>query len=105
MFRGLISIFSSGLILNPLFILGVASGAFLSHRFSEETIFGIFTDYEIYLVAVAIAFVYTFAFRQVYKGYSKVVDWNATFERFVGYSGMLIITSILSAIFFEFWIF
>lgn len=101
MFKGFISLFSSGLILHPMVLLGIGSGCFLSYRFDLEQIFDIFAYYDFYLVGAAIAFVYTFAFNQVYKGYSNTVDWDETFKRFLGNAGTLILTMVLSSIFFE----
>lgn len=105
MFRGVISLFTSGLILHPMLLLGIGSGMFLSYRFDLERLFDIFSYYDFYLVAVAIAFVYTFAFNHVYKGYSSTIDWEETFKRFFGNSGIVILTTILSSVFFEILIF
>ena len=101
MIKGIIALFSSGTILNPMVWMGILGGLFISYRWKLENIYSIFRDYNFYLIAVAIAFVYTFAFSHVHKGYSNVVDWKATFGRFVGHSGMLILTTVLSAIFFS----
>ncbi len=101
MLRGVISLFTSGLILHPMVLLGIGSGMFLSYRFGLEQLFDIFAYYDFYLVAMAVAFVYTFAFNQVFKGYSSTIDWGETFKRFLGNSGTVILTTVLSSVFFE----
>ena len=101
MIKGIIALFSSGTILNPMVWIGILGGLFLSYRYSLEKIYGIFYDYNFYLIGMAIAFVYTFAFNQVYKGYSNVIDWPSTFKRFFSHSFMIILSTVLSAIFFS----
>lgn len=105
MFRGILNFFSSGTVLNPMFLLGVGSGAFLSYRFNTDKLYSIFMWYDTYLVAVAIAFVYTFAFNQVFKGYSSTIDWPETFKRFISQSILLIISAVVSAFVFEQFVF
>ncbi len=102
MIKGIISLFTTGMILNPMILLGIASGMFLSYRFDSniEKLIDIFSGYDTYLVAVSIAFVYTFAFNQVYKGYSSTVDWDETFKRFIGNSLKIVLSTIMSVIFF-----
>ncbi len=100
MIKGIIALFSSGTIFHPMVWLGVLGGLFLSYRYGFEGIYDVFRDYNFYLIAVAIAFVYTFAFRIVYKGYSNTIDWSATFGRFFGHCGMILLSTILSIIFF-----
>ena len=100
MIKGIIALFSSGTILNPMVWIGVMGGLFLSYRYGFEGIYDILEDYNFYLIAVAIAFVYTFAFRIVYKVYSNTIDWSGTFGRFVGHCGMILLSTILSIVFF-----
>ncbi len=101
MIKGIINLFKSGLILNPMILLGICTGIFLSYRHGLQYFYSnIIVNYDFYLICVSVAFVYTFAFRQVYKGYSNVVDWAETFKRFIGNSFLLIITTIFTVIFF-----
>ncbi len=105
MFRGILNFFSSGTVLNPMFLLGLGSGAFLSYRFNTDKLYSIFMWYDTYLVAIAIAFVYTFAFNQVFKGYSSTIDWPETFKRFISQSILLIASAAVSAFIFEQFVF
>jgi hypothetical protein len=105
MFRGILNFFSSGTILNPMFLLGFGSGVFLSYRFDTERVYSIFMWYDTYLVAIAIAFVYTFAFNQVFKGYSSTIDWPETFKRFISQSILLIVSAIVTSFVFERFVF
>ncbi|MBR1649006.1 MAG: hypothetical protein IJ689_05340 [Alphaproteobacteria bacterium] len=102
MFRGIIHFFTSGMVLSPMFWLGLGSGCYLGKRFGLEKLYDIFQGYDFYLVAVGIAFVYTFAFNHVYKGYSNTVDWEETFNRFLGNTFRLVATTILAAVFFTY---
>ncbi len=100
MIKGIIALFSSGTILNPMVWLGVLGGLFLSYRLGLEKIYDVFKDYNFYLISFCVAFVYTFAFNQVYKGYSNVIDWMGTVKRFFGHWWMLMLSTFLAAIFF-----
>ena len=105
MLKGILSLFTSGMVLNPMFLIGLAGGAYMSYYFDPEKIYSIFFDYKIYALAVAVGFIYTFLFNRVQKGYSGAVDWAETFKQFITNSINLVVTLICAVIFFEFLIF
>ena len=105
MIKGILSLFTSGMFLNPMFLIGLGGGAYMSYHFDAEKIYSVFFGYKIYAVSVVVAFIYTFLFNRVQKGYSSLVDWPETFKQFITNSINLLVTLLCSVIFFEFFIF
>lgn len=100
MLRGLKALFTSGLIVNPMVLIGIFGGIVFSSEFETEIIFSIFSDYNYYLVALAIAFAYVVFFQKVYIGYGSQVDWAATVKKLPGAFAKLVLANILSVVFF-----
>lgn len=100
MLRGLKALFTSGLIVNPMVLIGIFGGIVFSSEFETEIIFSIFSDYNYYLVALAIAFAYVVFFQKVYIGYGSQVDWAATAKKLPGAFAKLVLANILSVVFF-----
>ncbi len=67
MIRGLIALFSSGTILNPMVLLGVLSGFLLKAFLSYGEIFALYGNYHFYIGVVFVAFLYGMIFKKVYK--------------------------------------
>lgn len=102
MIKGILSLFTSGMFINPMFLIGLGGGAYLSYYHDAEAIYAFFFDFKIYVLAVVVAFIYTFLFNRVQKSFSTVVDWPETFKQFITNSINLLITLICATIFFEF---
>lgn len=83
MIKGLISLFTSGAIFNPMLLLGVISGAFAIIKLPPETIRDLFGDYHFYAAIAFLAVVYTALFAKIYKEGGEDIDWPATAGRMV----------------------
>ncbi len=81
MFRGIIALFTSGVILNPLVLLGIFSGFYAMIKLETGTIIGLFGDMRFYAVIACIAAVYTLVFAKIYQEGGLNVDWPATSAR------------------------
>ena len=81
MIKGLIALFTSGVIFNPLVLLGVISGIYSIIHFEPEQIRSLLTDVRFYLGVSAISALYTVAFAKVYDEGGLQVDWASTFGK------------------------
>lgn len=87
MIQGLIALITSGVLLNPMVILGIAGGVYIMQSFTESEIIELFRNSDFYLGMFAIAFLFAFFFEKVYHKDRKSINWSAifgvTFGRFV----------------------
>ena len=100
MFKGIIALFSSGLIVNPMVLLGILSGVLFSTTLPTEQIVRIYRDYDYYLVTLSLSFLYVFFFQKVFIGYGDEVDWPATLKKWPGAFAKLVLSNVLSVVFF-----
>lgn len=94
MIKGLLSLFTSGLIIHPMVLLGIGSGLYLCLNYKLPEIYDFAVMPQVYFAVLAIAFVYTIVFNRAQKGYSEVVDWKETFGRFIGNIFKLLISCV-----------
>ncbi len=76
MIKGLISLFTSGIIFNPLVLLGVVFGVFCMVTKEAVDISAIFKDYHLYLFILFVSVIYIFSFKKVYKDDGDTLDWG-----------------------------
>lgn len=81
MFKGLVSLFTTGAIFNPLVILGIISGFFAIIKLQPDTIRELFGNYHFYLLVAVVAFLYTIIFAKIYKEGGIEIDWGETIGR------------------------
>lgn len=93
--NGIMTLFSSGLILNPMVLLGIAFALYLNTTFSLEDIFEIYKDFHVYLMAVLIGFIYIYFFKKPYKLGGKEVDYSEMSMMVLGAAFKLVFSSIL----------
>lgn len=67
MIKGIISLFTSGAIFNPLVLMGLALGVYCQSSLKPEEIKATFLDYRIYLVALLVSFIMVVFFKPIYK--------------------------------------
>lgn len=85
MIKGLMALFTTGVIFNPLVLLGVATGLFAMARLTDGQIKDLFFDYHLYLLVLLISVVYSFVFKKVYKDDGITPDYAAmTFSSLLG---------------------
>lgn len=101
MLRGLLSVFTSGLIIHPMVLLGIGTGIYMCVNYNLQEIFAWLAVPQLYVIALVIAFLYTFIFDRVYKGYSDKVDWKGTVDRFIGNIFKLILACLCAVSLFE----
>ena len=83
MFKGIISLFSSGAIFNPFVLLGIACGSWCYFNMEPEDIRNLFFKNEFYAIVVASAILYVVLFSKIYKTGGRYLDWSAMIMRMV----------------------
>ena len=73
MIKGIISLFTSGAIFNPMVLLGILLGVLCDVGLSGEEIKELFTDYNLYLLALLVSGLYIFGFKKVYNRNVKIL--------------------------------
>ena len=95
MIKGILSLFTSGVILNPMVLLGIFIGIFCYVYLTAEQITALFSDYRFYLLGLLIAFVYNFLFKKVYQEGGYNLDTGATLLNVLGSAFKLFLSGIL----------
>lgn len=67
MIKGLMALFTTGIIFNPMVLLGVAVGFFAMARLNAAQIKELFLDWHLYLLVLLLSALYSFLFKRVYK--------------------------------------
>lgn len=67
MIKGIISLFTTGAIFNPLVLLGIICGIASIIRLSSDEIKALVTNYHFYLLIALVSFGYVFGFKKEYK--------------------------------------
>ena len=83
MFKGIVSLFASGIIFNPFVLLGIISGSWCYFNMKPDDIMNLFYKNEFYAVVVGAAIVYVFCFARVYSSGGRFLDWSAMFMRII----------------------
>ena len=77
MIKGIISLFTSGAIFNPMVLLGIFLAIFAMIKMTPAEMEALFKNYHLYLLVLLISFVYTFTMKKVYKDNGTDLDFTA----------------------------
>lgn len=77
MIKGLIALFTSGLIVNPMVLLGIACGSVFYALLDADGIFRVYKAPSFYGLALIFGCIYILGFRRVYQENGNT-DWNET---------------------------
>ena len=78
MIKGIVALFTSGAIFNPMVLLGIICGIGAMVRLDEEAIRALVTNYHFYLLIALVSFGYALGFHKEYKEGGIDVDYVAT---------------------------
>ncbi|MBE6453282.1 MAG: hypothetical protein E7017_00135 [Alphaproteobacteria bacterium] len=78
MFKGIIALFTSGIIFNPFVMMGIGCGVWAIINLPPEDIRTLFLDCRLYIIVAIVAVIYTFLFAKIYKQGGRYIDWNST---------------------------
>ncbi|MBE6444645.1 MAG: hypothetical protein E7019_01105 [Alphaproteobacteria bacterium] len=87
MIKGIISLFTSGTIFNPMILLGIICGIISINKFEPEQIKSVFYSPNIYVLVGFASFLYTFIFKREYKENS--IDLNYAAMLFTIFGGII----------------
>ena len=99
MIKGIIALFSSGIIFRLPILCGIIIGFYMMFVFSDEQILAAFKNPLLYVMGLIICFIYAFIFKRVYKRGGGVVDWSATFYSLFGHFASYVAAVVFSCLF------
>ncbi len=76
MIKGLLSLFTSGLIFNPMVLCGVILGIYCMTHMESEAINALFHNSYLYLAVLLFSLVFHFSFKRIYKD-DQTLDYMA----------------------------
>lgn len=100
MIKGIISLFTSGIILNPMVILGIIFGLILNSNLTLSEVYDVFLNYRIYALGVSFAVIYVIFFKPIYKYKSLELDYKAIALSILKESIRFVFTTALTLSFF-----
>ena len=77
MFKGIVSLFTSGVIFSPFVLLGIISGSWCYFNMQPEKIRSLLLKKEIYVIVALASSVFVCLFAKVYDNGGKYIDWSA----------------------------
>lgn len=96
MIRGLLALFSSGLIFAPQVLAGIILGLFLGAKLPLEQIKSIYCNQNFYICVFFFIGLYVFIFKRTYKNSRGDIDWQDNLLRIFGYCAMFFISNIMA---------
>jgi len=98
MISGLLSLIIRTIVLNPLVILGIATGGYIMTKYNWRTALLFAQNPYIYAVAFAIAFIYAILFKHVYYETAKKINWWGTIKSSFGHMLTLLLACLFTCI-------
>ena len=99
MIKGILALFRSGLILNPMVFSGILLGFIAMATLDADMLKALYTNYSLYLLMLMIACAYVYFFKCVYFQGGRRVDWKETILSMFGHFMMFVISFIFSMLF------
>ncbi|MBE6451647.1 MAG: hypothetical protein E7016_06770 [Alphaproteobacteria bacterium] len=99
MIKGILALFRSGLIFNPMVLLGVLTGFVCMATLEDDKLKALYTNYNFYILMFLVAAAYVYFFKCVYFQGGYRVDWKETILSMIGHFCMLVLSFIFSMLF------
>lgn len=99
MIKGIMALFKSGVIFNPMVLSGVVIGLLMAVKLQYEQVVDIYKNYHFYLLAVFLAASYNLCFKRVYKGRGDTLDAKAIVLNTIGSAVKFIFSSVMAVAF------
>jgi hypothetical protein len=99
MIKGILALFRSGLIFNPMVMLGVLLGFICMATLDDQMLKFLYTNYNFYMLLFLLASTYVYFFKCVYIQGGYRVDWKETVLSMIGHFFMLVLSFIFSMLF------
>ena len=101
MFKGIVSLFTTGIIFSPFVLLGIITGSVCYFNMEPIEIRNLFLRKEFYIAVVFLASVFVFLFSKRYSYGGRHLDWSAMFLSVIGnvvkfYISFILVMSFIS---------
>lgn len=95
MIKGIIALFTTGIIFNPMAWAGIGAGLYMMFNFNMSQIHELAQNWRVHAGVLAIAAVYTLIFKRIYHSGANGVNWKATIKGILGrYFYILFVTVV-----------
>lgn len=84
MFKGIAALFTSGIIFNPMVLLGIVLGIYCAFSLKSDAIAAVYHNYNLYLMALVVSTAYVVVFKKVYKDDGMTLDVPRMALRVIG---------------------
>lgn len=102
MIKGIVALFTSGAIFNPMILLGIFFGILFEIKMTyEQMLEQVYKNYHFYLLALLLAAAYNFVFHKIYKDGGDVLDKGAMFGNTIFSAFKFVFSSALTIAFIE----
>ncbi len=101
MIKGILALFTSGAILNPMILFGIFTGFLFSWKLTGEQIMELYFNPRFYALIFLVATGYTFLFKKIYKQGGYELDTGACWIRVVASMGRFFLSNLLSLSFVQ----
>jgi hypothetical protein len=98
--RGIIALFASGIILNPMVLFGIIGGCYIMTTMDSAEIHNLFTNAHFYAGIFLFTGFYTCIFKRTYFAGGRRIDWNTTLAGIFGQFALAVISLVFSCLFF-----
>jgi hypothetical protein len=99
MIKGIIALFTSGALFNPMVLLGIICGFTAMLCLDSEPLRALYTNPNLYMLMMLIAALYVICFRRVYYRGGVDTDWGQTIAGIIGHFFRLALSFIFSMLF------
>ncbi|MBQ8661790.1 MAG: hypothetical protein IJ482_05650 [Alphaproteobacteria bacterium] len=99
MIKGIMALFTSGAILNPMVLSGIVLAVYCMVKLDAEQMRGLFGDYHLYALVTLVSFAYTFVFKKVYKDDGVNLDYASMILSAIGGIAKFVLASVLTVSF------
>ena len=99
MIKGILALFRTGIIFNPMVLLGILFGFIAMGTLDDAQLHALYTNYHLYLLMFLITVLYVNFFRRTYFMGGIRVDWKSTIQTMIGYFLMFVVSFIFSMLF------
>lgn len=102
MLKGLIALFTTGIIFNPSVLAGILFGVPSALFLEDEKLTALYKNYNLYIFFFLVAVVLTYYFKKTYRPHTFIVDWSATFKTMISQFILLVFSFFMSLLFADF---
>ncbi len=104
MIKGIMALFSLGIIFDPFVLLGIVLGFFIALTPDTEILEKLFKQGSFYALLFLLSFLYNFLLKKIYKENSSAPDYGAMFFNMIASVIKFALAALFSTIFVAFFL-